>query len=382
MVIVLCMWLAFVPNLRAQSGESFDLGIRGYFKELGQVSFDNKLGHVRYDNILHSRLESEWNFGEMLEFRADLRTRLLNGYAVYHTPGLKAYYENDPNYLDLSWVWLDGAHSLLHSNIDRMHLSYFNGPFELHLGRQRINWGRTYVWNPNDLFNAYAFLDFDYEERPGVDALSAQYNWSYASSVAFGYRIADSFDRSVFGAMVRVSKGSYDLQFLGGHYLEHAVLGVGWAGYLGEAGFKGEISYFHPEDLFFEDTGHFTATAGFDYMLPSGIYLQSEFLYNGGFRTRRNPLTELVRPPTADNLFIAETGYFLNGSYQLHPLVSGNMGVLGSFDRSIFIFIPQLSVSVTEDVDFLVLSQLLKGSVINEATATPNLLYFRLKWSF
>lgn len=371
-----------VIHLPVKAQEGIDVEISGYLKELGQLSLDNEFATARYDNILHHRFETDWSLSEHFEFRADLRTRLLNGYTVNNTPGLKQFYEQDPNYFDLSWVWFDTEHSLMHSNIDRMHVSYINGPWEVHAGRQRINWGRTYVWNPNDLFNNYAFLDFDYEERPGVDALLGQYNWSYASSVEVGYQLADTWDESVLAGMVRTSLGSYDIQFTGGHYLDYVTLGTGWAGYIKDAGFKGEVSYFHPEDRFFGTTGHFTATTGIDYMLSNGVYLQGELLYNGGYNPLGNPLTTLVRPPSADNLFIAKSGFFFNGSYQFHPLVSGNIGILGSFDRSIFIGIPQITVSVTENVDFLVLSQLLKGRVFNDSIETPNLFYFRIKWSY
>lgn len=380
-VLLLFLFAVCSPVVGQDNGD-FDVKLSGYLKELGQLSLDNNFKDVRYDNIIHHRFESDWTLSEHFEFRADLRTRLLNGYTVNNTPGLEQFYEGDPNYFDLSWVWFNTNRSLMHSNIDRLHLSYINGPWEIYAGRQRVNWGRTLVWNPNDLFNNYAFLDFDYEERPGVDALTAQYNWSYASSAEAGIRVSDSWDESVLAGMVRTSWGSYDIQFTAGHYLENLTLGAGWAGYLGDAGFKGEVSYFHPEDQLFDQSGHLTATAGFDYMLSSGIYLQSELLYNGGFNRRGNPLNTLVRPPSADNLFIAETGYFLNGSYQFHPLVSGNLGFMGSFDRSIFIAIPQVTVSVTENIDFLVLSQLLKGSVFNQSIETPNLFFFRLKWSY
>ncbi|MEL7833865.1 hypothetical protein [Fodinibius sp. Rm-B-1B1-1] len=365
----------------AQSNE-FDVAFSGYLKELGQIAVSNNFSTLRYDNILHHRIESDWTLSNNFEFRADLRTRLLNGYTVNNTPGLKKYYEQDPNYVDLSWVWLDTDHSLMHSTIDRLHLSYINGPWEIHAGRQRLNWSRTYVWNPNDLFNNYAFLDFDYEERPGVDALSAQYNWSYASSIETGFRIGNSWDQSVAAGMLRSSWRSYDIQITAGHYLDKLTLGGGWAGYLGDAGFKGEVSYFHPADDFFDQTGHFTATAGIDYMLSNGVYLQSELLYNGGYNPRRNPLNTLTQPPRADNLFIAKSGFLLGGSYQLHPLVSGTLNFMSSFDRSIFIAIPQISVSVTEDLDFLVLSQLLKGTVFRNAIETSNLFFFRLKWSY
>lgn len=369
-------------TINAQDNSEFDVEFGGYLKELGQLSVNNDFSTVRYDNILHHRVESDWTLSNHFEFRADLRTRLLNGYTVNNTPGLQQRYEQDANYFDLSWVWFGTDHSLMHSNIDRLHLSYINGPWEVHAGRQRVNWGRTFVWNPNDLFNNYAFLDFDYEERPGVDALTAQYNWSYASSAEIGFRLADSWDQSVLAAMVRTSWGSYDIQLTGGHYRNYLTLGTGWAGYLGDAGFKGELSYFHPEDQFFDQTGHLTATTGFDYMLPSGIYLQSELLYNGGYNPRGNPLNTLTQPPSADNLFIAKSGFFLSGSYQIHPLVNGNVGFMGSFDRAMFIAIPQITISATGNLDILLLSQLLKGSVFNQSIETPNLFYFRIKFSY
>lgn len=378
--LLLISFAAF-QNSWAQN-DDFDVEFSGYIKELGQIAVDNNFSTLRYDNILHHRIESDWTLSEYFEFRADLRTRLLNGYTVNNTPGLEQFYEQDPNYFGLSWVWFHTDHSLMHSNIDRMHASYINGPWEVHAGRQRINWAQTFVWSPNDLFNNYAFLDFDYEERPGVDALTAQYNWSYASSAEVGYQFGNSWDESVLAAMLRTSWGNYDIQITGGHYRDKLTLGGGWAGYLGEAGFKGEISYFHPEEEFFKSTGHLTATAGTDYMFSNGIYLQGELLYNGGYNRHGNPLNTLTQPPSADNLFIAKSGFFVNSSYQIHPLVSGNLGFMGSFDRSIFIAIPQLTVSLTQDLDLLLLSQLLKGSVFRESIDTPNLFFFRLKWSY
>ena len=380
--LVLAMTVTLMNEVQAQGSRPFHPEWSGYVKELGQLAFTNDLGGFRYDNILHHRLESEWTLSESLELRADIRTRLLNGYTVMNSPGLKQFYERDPNYFDLAWVWLDTPHALLHSNIDRLHLSYFSGSWEIHAGRQRINWGRTFVWNPNDLFNNFAFLDFDYEERPGVDALLAHYSWSYASGVELGIRPGHSWNESVIAGMIRASLGDYDIQFTAGHYLQNVTAGFGWAGYLKDAGFKGEVSYFHPERDFWNSKGHVTATFGFDYMLNNGTYLQSEFLYNGGFDRTGSPLNQLFRPPRADDLFIARSGYLLNASHQFHPLVSGTMSLLGSFDRSIFIMVPQLAVSVYENLDLLVLSQLLKGSVFGDAIETPNFLFVRLKYSY
>lgn len=382
--LLLLLWL--LPGLftqaAAQRDGGFGVELAGYLKELGQVSTGNDFADWHYDNILHHRLESEWTLSRKLTFRADLRSRLLSGWSVRNSPGLEAFYENDPNYLDLSTVWWSGEGALLHSGIDRLHLSWFRGPFELHAGRQRLNWGRTYVWNPNDLFNNFAFLDFDYEERPGVDALSGQYGWSYASGVEAAWSPGHTYGKTVVAGMLRESWGSYDVQAVAGYYRRKIVIGGGWAGYAGDTGFKGEVSWFHPEDRLLKSAGHLTATAGVDHMLPSGVYLQGELLYNGGYRRSGAPLTQLVRPPSADDLFIARTGWFANASYQLHPLIRSSLGLMGSFDRSVFVLIPQVGYSISQNLDLLLLSQLLKGAAFRGAIDTPNLFYFRLKYSY
>jgi hypothetical protein len=356
--------------------------ISGYVKELGQISASNDFSELRYDNVLHNRFETEWTITPDLELNADLRTLLRNGYTVRHTPGLAQFYEVDPNLMDLSWVWVDSDEALLYSQIDRLHLSYFNGPVEVYAGRQRINWGKTTVWNPNDLFNNYAFLDFDYEERPGVDAVSAVYNLDFASSIEAGIKLADSFDKMVIAGMYRTNYKTYDLQVIAAHYEDKAALGVGWAGYINDAGFKGEATYFKPEKNFLSKAGSFSSTLGFDYMFPNSLYAQAEFLYNGGYKNRNASLATLTQPPRADNLFIASTGYLLNSSFSINPLLNVNLGIMGSFTRKMVILFPQISYSVAENLDLLLVSQLLKGEVFANSVQTPNVFFFRLKWSY
>lgn len=379
-----CVFLLFiwVIPIASQAQLSDFLDISGYLKELGQVSVDNGFSTFHYDNILHHRLETEWSFTSDFELNVDIRTRLLNGYTVENTPGLSRLYENDPNLVDLYWVWADSDNYLFHSQIDRFHLSYFNGPLEVYAGRQRINWGKTYVWNPNDLFNNYAYLDFDYEERPGTDAVSLIYNLDFASSIETAIKLDDEFDQTVIAGMYRTNWKQYDFQFIGGHYYDKLAVGVGWAGYIKDAGFKGEVTYFQPEDDFLQEAGTITSTVGFDYMFSNSVYGQAEFLYNGGYQKQGSPLFELIQPPSADNLFIAKTGYFLNTSYPVTPLTNIGGGILGSFTRKMVIFIPQVSYSVTENIDFMVLAQILKGPVFSEFIETPNVFYFRLKWSY
>ena len=368
---------------RAQ-GFSFkdDLNLGGYIKELGSLSASNPLDEFRYDNVLHHRLESSWDISESLNIRMDIRTRLLNGYSVRHTPNLGNYYDNDPGYMDLSEVFIDTDETLWHATIDRLQATWYHEDLEITAGRQRLNWGRTFVWNPNDLFNNFAYLNFDYEERPGTDALRATYNWSYASGIEVAYSPQKEWDQSVLAAKLRSTIASYDAQFLLGHFKEDIALGTGWSGYLGDAGIKGELTYFHPEEEFWEETGVVTATLGVDYMFANSLYLRSELLYNGGWREAFNPAATLRRPPSAKDLFIAKTGAFASASYPVHPLVNVSLSAITSFSRPIFIAIPEATVSLAENWDATVLAQVLQGEVLTGATDTPNILYARLTYSF
>lgn len=348
---------------------------KGYLKELGAFSLSNDLSTIRYDNIVHHRLETVWFVREGFSIRADVRNRWISGYTAREMPGYGELIGTDPGFVDLSHNWVDRRGHVLNSSVDRLHGSWEGDAWEVHVGRQRLNWGKSMVWNPNDLFNTYSWLDFDYEERPGTDAVRIQHHWGFASSLEIGYRMARDFDRTVLAGMWRGNTGTYDWQGIAGYYGGDWVLGGGWSGYIESSGFKGEASLFLPD-------GTLTASVGGDHMLQSGVYLSGELLYNGGFEDAPGSESSLFQPPTASNLFIAKSGYFVNASGSPHPLVSAGVGLMGSFTRSVHILIPQVSYSVAENVDFLVLAQLLRGRTLRDLTDTPNGVYLRLKWSY
>ena len=85
------------------------------------------------------------------------------------------------------------------------------------------------------------------------------------------------------------------------------MLGTGWSGYLKDAGFSGEVSYFWDESDEFFDNGTLSASIGSNYMFSNGLFLSSEVLYNGGFTDSSNSLAQLTQPPSLRNLFIEKT---------------------------------------------------------------------------
>ena len=89
----------------------------------------------------------------------------------------------------MSWNILTEKSFFLNTTIDRLWVDFNYGKLQVRAGRQRINWGQTLIWNPNDIFNAYSFFDFDYIERPGSDAVRVQYYPGSSSSVEAAVKV-------------------------------------------------------------------------------------------------------------------------------------------------------------------------------------------------
>ena len=133
--------------------------------------------------------------------------------------------------------------------------------------------GVNLVWNPNDIFNAYSYFDFDYEERPGTDAIRVQYYLNSTSTAEVAYQPGRTSNQTIAAGLYRFTKGSYDLQALAGIVTTDYVLGGGWSGVLGKAGFNGEISAFVPrKDLRLSNTV-ISASVGVNYTFPRSLYL-------------------------------------------------------------------------------------------------------------
>ena len=101
------------------------------------------------------------------------------------------------------------------------------------------------MWTPNDIFNAFNYFDFDYEERPGTDAMRAVYAINSSSSIELAVSPGKTFNQSTEAIMLHYNKWDYDFQVFSGIYQKDFTVGGGWAGNIFGAGFKGEFTIFH-----------------------------------------------------------------------------------------------------------------------------------------
>jgi hypothetical protein len=287
----------------------------------------------------------------------------------------------------MSAVLLDNDNAALVSQIDRLYVDWNAGPVQVTLGRQRIAWGTNLVWNPTDLFNPYSVLDFDYEERPGVDAVRAQLFTGTTSKIEVAIAPGKTQgDRTVMG-LVRLNRWDYDFNLMGGMFRDGAVLGFSWAGQILGGGFRGEARWTGNQLMTDPLSGlgtrrsYFTGALSGDYTFPNSIYIHTELLYNG------DGTTELagLRWPAAlarGELSPGRWSVYQEISGDISPLLRGSLfGLFNPLDGS-RVVVPSLSWSIATNWDLLVIALLGRGQRGTEFGDTGSSVFGRAKWSF
>lgn len=364
--------------------------LNGYLKFLQTIQFQKPDENWITDNIFHNRLNFKWYPTANITFTAELRTRLFYGETVKFFPPYKDFVNSNAGYVvDLSAVIAEGNSFFIHSVLDRVNVDWSKDKWQVRLGRQRINWGQSFVWNPNDVFNAFSFFDFDYEERPGSDAALVRYYTGATSSIEFATAFARDWDDYKIAALYRWNKGNYDFQLLTGKIgLDYAV-GGGWSGQIGGAGFKGEVTWLEPFDDILSGDGAVVASLSGDYTFESAVFVHSEVIYNShasrlnltgtGLGAGLNVLLESRSPKT---LTFTEWSWFNEASYQISPLVkAGLYTIYNPTDASVFLG-PNAEVSISDNVYLLFMGQFFMGASDSVYGDLGYFNYLRLKWSF
>lgn len=357
--------------------EHFDY--RGYVKDLRAVSIDdnsNTIGQAWLHNRMNFRYDINSNFTAKLE----LRNRLFYGEIMKVNPALGELLDFDPGSIDMSFNPIDNKSMVLNTFVDRLWLNYSNDNWDLRFGRQRINWGQNLVWNPNDLFNVLNYTDFDYEERPGSDAIRIQRYLPNMAQAELAYKHSDSLEGTVIAGLYRFNKKTYDIQFLAGKYLNDIALGAGWAGNLKNASFKGEISYFLPLE---EGEEAFLASLSLDGSMGDNWFMSLSTLYNSLGTNDPDRLANLSTNSsnlTVKSLMPNQYSLFLSAGKQLGDLVNLNLAGIYAIDLNGAFFMPSVSYSIRDDFD---LSLVVQSFVVKlDKLENPgNTIFLRLKWS-
>ncbi len=354
--------------------------VNGYLKDLQSLTFDKNFDSLITGNLLHNRLNVRWRPTERLTAAAEFRTRLFWGEEVRLTPGFASSIDNPYEAVDLSILWFETKSMVLQTNIDRFWLEYTAAHWDVRIGRQRINWGISTIWNPNDIFNTYNFLDFDYEERPGRDAVKVRYHPSGMSNIELAVAGANDYNRAVGAVKYFVNRWNYDFQFSAGVYQQIFTLGAGWSGSLQDAGFKGEMQYFAPHA---NAAAQVNATVELDYVFEKAWYLNAGVLLNSnGLREPVNDWSLISFQLSPQNLMPTQWNTVLTIGKELTPLLAANMTGIYAPGTNLLILLPTLKYNLATNLDFDLVWQSFYAEQNNHFGGVSHRGFLRMKWNF
>lgn len=354
--------------------------ISGYFKDLQSVSFGNRFNNISHTHLVHNRLNLKWKPGSTFSAGTEIRNRFYQGSDVKNTPNFGRRLRNENEAVNLSVIWHQNRTNVLHTNVERLWLEYRQPSWNLRAGRQRINWGMTVTWNPNDIFNTYNFLDFDYEERSGSDALRGQYSISDNSGIEAAVALSGEKNEAIAAIKYAINHKGYDLQFISGLFHQHFTAGAGWAGSIDDIGYKGEVQIFTAN----KDTGgSFNLTMELDYVFKKGWYVNGGMLYNhNGLSHPEQDWSHTSFKISPLNLMPARWNILAGTSKEFSPLFNGSLTVVYSPAVNMLILFPSFRYNLFPNIDIDFVWQSFFAQVQHKFQSISNTVFLRAKWSF
>ena len=384
-----------LPVLLCAQLPSLETG--GYIKYLFSSGKYPALNKRLTDHLIHARLNTRWYPAEPLIAALEIRFRGYYGGSVENIPDFSEQVKSKHPFARLDAFLWKKKKTVGYGEVDRLWLDYSTGNWEVTVGRQRIAWGTALVWNVIDLFNPQSILDFDYEEKPGADALRVQYYTGPVSRVEFSFKPDKSRKKSTVAGLWSLNAFEYDFFLLAGVRNNRWLGGGAWAGRIGSAGFRGEFLFNQPPDqnapqqypdlsdygtsFFRYDKLVFSGVLSADYTFSNSFYVHSEVLYNSCGKIR-NAGIFYDQALQIGLLSPARWSLFQKFAYDITPLLRGTLfGIFNPDDHSA-VLLPYLTYSVATNLDFLALGFITSGTQHSEYGSFGSSLFVRLKYSY
>jgi hypothetical protein len=114
--------------------------LNGYVKFMQTISFTEIDKSWMTDNLIHNRLNFNWNINDKLTFNTQMRNRIYYGETVSNFPQYSDIINQENGFVDMSFIVFEGKSVFMQSTFDRLYLDYNFNKVQITVGRQRINW--------------------------------------------------------------------------------------------------------------------------------------------------------------------------------------------------------------------------------------------------
>jgi hypothetical protein len=282
--------------------------------------------------------------------------------------------------LDATHEWSDRPHLLATLFPDRANVRLTAAGVDVTVGRQAITLGKTYLWNPLDVFLPFDPQQFDQEYKPGVDAVRLDVPLGPFSGVGVIGAAGRSDDAgggptldaswtgsAVLGRAFGTVRG-WDLAVQGGKVFGGYHVGAGAVGEIGPLETRVELARQIADsdlpllpgvptgDRLVEDGT--TAVLGVGHRFESTLTLEAEWFANGLGDTAHLDRA-LVRFARGATLGLSDHLVGLVAAYDLLPVLVGQIGwLVAPADPSVQV-LPRLTWSAADEVEVLA------GGIVN-----------------
>jgi len=334
------------------------------------------------DQTLENRLEFKWDATDWLRFDVQARNRFIYGDFVESVPDYSSLIGNEQGLADLSFIWADGRSFVGHTEFDRLFARFNLNSIELTIGRQRINWGIDLVWNPNDIFNTFSYLNLEYPERPGTDAVTLKAYTGQLSYIEAVYQPHKTADSSAYGVRYRANIARTDFQVLVARMAGYYVLGGGLSSELGQFAIRSEVSYFNAQKS--NEKSGLVATLSADRSMGSNSFVQLGALYNSfGSRGSHEPLS-LIEPRAQSPMMLSrgKVNLFAGVNSTVATLFTPSLAILANPADWSAAVIPSVGYSASNNLTLALTGMLFTGNRTDEYPNIGQLAYFKVQWNF
>ncbi len=352
--------------------QSLDLQLSGYAKNLGIRSTTFVSDEAYFFDVSRLRVKGLVDAGNWLQAEVWLDNEFWAGNFLKTLDFQIAEQVERPTFVDLDWTVASTQDSRLRQSMFRAFATFYLNETEITAGRQRIAWGTGFAWNPTDLLNPFNPAAIELGEKSGVDAVHVSQPLGSLSKIEAAFAPGRGDLKSSLALRFGTNVGEYDLSMMVGDFQNSKVVGGDFAGYLGDAGLRGEWAYTWPDGA----GSYLRAVLNADYNLPGDIYTFIEFYFNGQGTSDKKEYPNRLADLLSGQVFNLARHYLAaSANKSLSPLLVASVYSLINLDDGSSLIGPTLSYSLLTNLEITASAYLTRGARDTEY-GLQNSIYF------
>ena len=358
--ILICLLVATISHAQG-------LQMSGYVKALAISSRLPTSGTSFLLNLNRGRTEVNLSVHENVHLEAWLDTEIRTGSFLRTNEYQLSRKVPRPRPLDLDWTLLQNTSIEITQQLFRAYATVETGRVQWRIGRQRIAWGMGFAWNPTDLLNPFNPGAIELGERSGIDALYADIALGPLSKAELVVAVPEKWSERRYAVRAGANVAEYDVSLMAGLFGPRKAIGGDFAGYLGDAGLRGELAWIHSAD----NPAYLRAVLNADYTFRPGIYALTEIYYNGHRSLEPMEVFGQGQWYAAFTLSAPVTPLIGISAYGLVNMTDGS-ALSG----------PGVSVSLAQQLELLVAAYLFTGADDTEFGTQRHAAFATLQWYY